>query len=101
MLRTAAAGCAFDRTRPGAVMPSPHQQAARGAVKTAAHQSDQTTEQRRRPETVEPVHHAAMAGNEMAGIFGAELALDPGFEKVAKLRHDRQQQRNDRNRGPY
>ena len=62
--------------------------------------SDQAADERRRPETVEPVHHAAMAGNEMACILGAELALDPGFEQIADLRHHRQQQRDDRDRRP-
>ena len=39
---------------------------------------------------VQPVHQAAMAGNEVAGILDAEPALDRRFEEIAKLRGDRQ-----------
>ena len=43
---------------------------------------------------------AAMAGDELARILGAEMALDRGFEQVAGLRDDRRGQRHkDQHRG--
>ena len=44
-------------------------------------------ENRRRDETVEAVHETAVTGNELARILDMEVALDPGFEQVAALRH--------------
>ena len=69
------------------VMPSPYQQPARGASKPPRSNPITHADKRRRPEAVEPIHHAAMTGNELACILGAELALDPGFEQIAALRH--------------
>src|SRR5674476_347735 len=97
MLRMAASGSGFDRTRlvkewPVGVMRSPYQQPARGAVPTTAQQSDQAADERGGPKAIEPIHHAAMTGNELACILGTELALDPGLQQIAELRHHRQQQ---------
>ncbi len=52
----------------------------------AAHNAEQRDEQRGGDEAVEPVHDAAMAGDELAGILDAEAALDRGFEEIAGLR---------------
>ena len=43
---------------------------------------------RGRNEAVEPVHQAAVAGNELACVLGVELALDRGLREVARLRND-------------
>ena len=49
---------------------------------------------RGRNEAVEPVHQAAMAGNELACVLGVELALDRGFREIAGLRNDRKNERH-------
>src|SRR5665647_617465 len=99
---SAAARASVDDTRslgasPLGVMRSPYQQPARRVLETAAQHSDHAADKRRGPETVEPIHHPAVAGNEMAGIIGAEFALDPGFQQIAELRDHRQQERDTRN----
>src|ERR1700750_1181432 len=94
MLCVAPNGSGVTLTRLGTVMHSPYQQAARRIVETAAQKADQTASQRRCPETVEPVHHSAVAGNELARILGSVFAFDPGLEEVAELRQSRQQQRH-------
>ena len=44
----------------------------------------------REHKTVNPVHHAAMAGDEAAGVLGAETALHVRLEQVAALASRRQ-----------
>src|ERR1700688_3939513 len=72
---------------PSAVMRSPYQESARGRIETTAQQSDRAANKRCAPETIETIHHATMTGNELACILGTEPAFDPGFEKIAQLRH--------------
>ena len=47
-----------------------------GAIQAAARQCRSAADAAPPPEAVEPIHHAAMARNEVAGILGAELPLD-------------------------
>src|SRR6185437_6625974 len=96
--RTPVAGLASDRTALTAVMYSPYQQPPCGCSVAATQQSHHTPRKCRSPEPVEPIHHAAMTGNNLACILGIELTLDPGFEEVAELRSNRQKQRKERNR---
>ena len=44
------------------------------------------------------LHHPAVAGNELAGILGTEMAFDPGFQQVATLRGDRKHESEHRDR---
>src|SRR4051794_4608716 len=86
---TPGAGIGFDRASV-AVIVSPYQQATRGIVEAAADDADDAADERRRPETIEPVHHTAMTRNKVARVLGAEPALEPGFQKIPELRHHRQ-----------
>src|ERR1700688_4370950 len=97
MRRSPSAGPGFERASV-TVIGSPYHKAACGIIEAAAQHADQTTGDRGRPKTVEPVHHAAMSGNKVAGVLGAEPALDPRFKQIAELRHDRQQQSDNCNR---
>src|SRR6185437_6571616 len=88
-LRRPTAGCGsvrvrLDRKLMGAVIGLPHQQAGAGIDKAATQQPDHTRNKRGGPTTIETVHHAAVAGDELAGILGAEPALDPRFEQIAE-----------------
>ena len=65
-------------------------------VEAAAQHADDRRHQGRRQETVEPVHHAAMAGDDVTGVLGAEPALDRRLQQIAGLRDRRQQQSQDR-----
>ena len=47
--------------------------------------ADQSHENRGGDKPVQPIHQAAMAGNQMAGILDAELPLQRGFEEIAAL----------------
>ena len=47
----------------------------------------------RAEEAVDPIEHAAVAGNDRAGILHAEPPLDRRFEEVAGLRGDRKRHR--------
>ena len=57
-----------------------------GASRPPRAQADQRSRETAADEAVEPVHQAAMAGNECAGVLGAEPPLDRRFEQVAGLR---------------
>ena len=45
----------------------------------------QRSRRNRDHKSIEPIHQAAMAGNEVAGILDAEMALDRGFQEIAEL----------------
>src|SRR5215467_13941561 len=63
---------------------SPHQKSARRRRHAAARDDG------RRHESVEPVHDAAVSGNDMACVLDAEPPLDRRLEQVAGLRHRRE-----------
>src|SRR5690242_17193099 len=94
--RTAAAGARSDRDSGTALVIRitklfadcwvlPHQQAARRGVQAAAGDADGRCDRDRSHEAVEPVHHAAMSGNDMARVLDAEPPLDCRLQKVAGL----------------
>ena len=60
---------------------SPYHQAACRGVEPAAQQPDQRGRGRSRNEAVQPVHQAAVPGNQMAGVLDARTALERGFER--------------------
>src|SRR5262245_10296509 len=68
---------------------SPYQQAARRMRDTVVRDPDDQRGRKRRDETVQPIHQTAMTGNDVARVLGAEVALDGGLQKIARLRHDR------------
>src|SRR6185437_9817438 len=70
----------------------PYQQAARGALQSAAREADQTAHERGGPEAIEPVHDAAVSRDETARVLDAEATLDRRLQEVAGLRRNRQQQ---------
>ena len=82
---------------------APHARASRRSARTSAGSAsslppspsagDQPGERRRAEEPVDPVEHAAMAGNDAAGILHAKAALHRRFQKVAGLRGDRERHR--------
>ena len=46
----------------------------------------QSDQRRRENQAVHPVKHAAVSGNQIAGIFNADTALDIRFDQIADLR---------------
>ena len=47
-------------------------------------------DRRDRDEPVQPVHHAAMPGQDIARILDAGPSLEPAFIEIARLRDDRE-----------
>src|SRR5262249_22637647 len=80
---------------------SPYQQAASWRFEAAACQPDQRGGDAGGHETVEPVHQPTMPRDKSARVLGAELALEEGFEQIAALRENRQDdcERGDREQG--
>src|SRR5690606_8120813 len=79
-------------TRLPAITPSRadgREQAGRRLHAAARKRAGEIERHRGRYQAVEAVHHPAMAGYHAARILDAEVTLDRGFEKVARLRHDR------------
>ena len=62
---------------------------------SAAH-DQQRGDRRDRHQPVEPVEHAAMAGQQVAAVLHAGAALEPAFEQIAALREHREQRRGKR-----
>src|SRR5690242_749555 len=88
------AGTADDCVRKrGTVMRSPQQQAVGCRAKAFMQDANSRRKDRGSDEAVDPVHHPAVAGNELAGILGAEATLHGGFEQIASLRDDRKRER--------
>ena len=50
-----------------------------------SHEHQQRQHRRRGQSGIHAVEHAAMAGNERAGILAAEAALDAGFKQIAAM----------------
>src|SRR5690348_7151674 len=73
-----------------ALITSPNHKTASDAIDPAANNTDRGREHDRCDEAVDPVQHAAVTGNDVAGILDAETALHRRLEQVAKLRHDRE-----------
>ena len=48
---------------------------------------------RSRPKTIQPIHQPTVARNQMAGILGAEPALEERFEQISALRAYRENHR--------
>ena len=44
--------------------------------------------------TINPVHHATVTGNDLAGVLHTENSLHPGFTDIPKLRSNRKKQRD-------
>jgi len=79
-LRTAA-GFGFRRVPFG--IKSPNQKPAGGLVEAPANEPHHGGSGNRCQKPVQPVHQAAVAGNELACVLCAELPLDRGFKQIA------------------
>src|SRR5438105_2646851 len=62
-----------------AIIGSPYEQASRRRIPAAAHESQHRCCQGRRQKSVEPIHHAAMAGYQVTCVLHPELTLECRF----------------------
>src|SRR5215213_10107652 len=69
---------------------SPNKKPAAWPFEAPAKQSHHDGGSYRCQKPIEPIHQAAMAGNELARVLGIEAALDRGFEQIAGLRDGRE-----------
>ena len=58
----------------------------KGYIEAAARQAQQCCDHRGGHEPIEPIHEAAVARNELAGVLGPETALDGRFQQIPRLR---------------
>src|SRR5581483_3192241 len=95
-LRDACAGDACMRAfGAAAIISSPYEQSLCGGLRSGTEHTEYRADERGGKETVEPIHQAAVTGDQMACILGTKPALDGGFGDVSGLGHRREQQRHD------
>jgi hypothetical protein len=84
-LRIAGTDTGSRLTRGTALIASPHEEAAGGAVEPTAGDSQDGGRARRRQEAVETIHHPPMSRNDAAGVLDPEPPFDRRLEQIAGL----------------
>src|ERR1700751_6256404 len=64
---------------------SPNHKTAANAIGTVSHKSQNGRQRKDDHQAIEPVHQAAMAGDDVAGVFDPEPAFGRRFKEIAEL----------------
>src|SRR5581483_11845460 len=88
-LRAARAGEACVRAfGAAAIIGSPYEQSLRRGVSAGAQHTEYRADEGGGKKSIQPIHQAAVTGDQMARVFDLEFTLDGGFAEVSQLRHD-------------